>query len=149
MGRHDGAIDLLSSTKTNQHRLLHMVGFPVRAIAYTPDGNLLIAGNDNGMLCIWDVNRRTPTLVHHVLHAHTSWIMDLVVLEDSRRFVTVGADKRIHVWHVGQMGQQQPVHSFLVDTTVWTMCTLESKKQDVSRLITGSETGWTYVFSLE
>jgi len=143
-------VDILSSNKKNQHRLLQLNHSPCRAVSLTPDGNLLVAGNDAGMLCVWDVYRSSPVLVHHVLQAHKSWILDIVCLADARRLVTVGAERQIHVWSVGQLAQNQPLHTFQLDSSVWTAHALQSsRKERAPRLVTGSDTGWLQVFSLE
>lgn len=144
VGRKDGLVDILPSTKKGPHRLVRH-GTPVRAVAYTPDAQLLITGSDEGLLCVWDIHRKVPTLVHHVVKAHSSWIMSVSVLSDSRRFVTCGSDRKIHVWSVGQI--YAPMHTFQSDGTVWT--THVTPQRDPQRLITGSEDGWLQIYSLE
>lgn len=146
VGRKDGLIDILPATKKGPHRLVRH-GTPVRAITYTPDGQLLITGSDEGLLCVWDVNRRTPTLVHHVVQAHDSWILNVSPMGDSRRFVTCGADRKLHVWSVGQM--YAPLHTFQSAHTAWTVNVMPSSQQNPQRLVTGSEDGWLQVYSLE
>jgi WD40 repeat protein len=143
VGRQDGVVDILTATKKNQHRLTQH-STPVRGLGFSDDGNLLMAGSDEQLMCIWDVNRKTPTLVHHVLQAHKSWFLDIVSLPDSRRFVTVGADRTLHVWNVGQM--YQPLHTFQVDQSVYSV---QRGPAGLPRLVTGSDTGWLQVFSLE
>lgn len=144
VGRKDGVVDILPATKKGPHRLVRH-GSPVRAVAYTPDTQLLISGSDEGMLCVWDVNRKVPTLVHHVVQAHTSWILSVSVLSDSRRFVSCGADCKIHVWNVGQI--YAPMHTFQTDSIAWT--THVYPKLDPPRLVTGSEDGFVQVYSLD
>jgi len=143
VGRQDGVVDILTVTKKGQHRLTNHSS-PVRAVAFSDDGNLLIAGSDEQLLCIWDVSRKTPTLVHHILQAHKSWLLDIQTLPDSRRFVTLGADRTLHVWNIGQL--YQPLHSFQMDHSVYTV---QRGPADLPRLVTGSDTGWIQVFSLE
>jgi WD40 repeat protein len=143
VGRQDGVVDILTATKKNQHRLTQH-STPVRGLAFTDDGNLLMAGSDEQLMCIWDVSRKTPTLVHHVLQAHKSWFLDISPLTDSRRFVTVGADRTLHVWNVGQL--YQPLHTFQVDQSVYSV---QRGPAGLPRLVTGSDTGWLQVFSLE
>jgi len=152
--------------KQRRHRL-HLPGHthdsvPIRSVSYTPDGNLLAAGNDAGDMAVWDVSRpSTPAvLAHHIVNAHKSWILDMVSLDDSRRWVTCGADRKLHVWKVDQM--YQPVHTFDSEQTVWTMgltSTFNStntndagifdKKKTALRLATGTEAGGLQVLSLE
>jgi WD40 repeat protein len=144
------------------HRLLRLVPSPSRAVTFTPDGALLIAGNDNGMICVWDVSGNNtssgamtaPVLVHHVLRAHSSWILNLVCLPDSRRFVTVGAERQMHVWNVGQL--TAPLHTFQLDSAAWTVAIPSGRvstkpphsSHPTTRMVTGSDSGWLQVFSL-
>ena len=148
VGRQDGLVEILGE---KPHRLIHHEA-PVRAVTYTPDGNLLVTGSDDGMLAVWDVSRVHPVLVHHVVQAHASWILSVTPLMDSRRFVTCGADHRLHVWNVGQMDQS--LHSFSSDDTVWTVHAHIRQRQNLNaqqlaRLVAGSETGGIQIFSLE
>jgi len=153
VGRQDGVVDVLTESRKKQHRIQSRHRTPVRAVAYTDDGHLLVTGSDEGLLCVWDVSRSSnsdssssspPALVHHVLHAHRSWILRVSVLDDSRRFVTTGADKRLHVWNVEQMNQQAATHTFQTDQPAWSIT-----RGPASRLVTGSDSGWLQVFSLE
>lgn len=161
VGRQDGQLDILALTENTSNYRRHRLrlpgqddAVPIRAITFTPDGNFLCAGNDAGMLAVWDVSRpkSPPTLAHHVLKAHSSWILDVTALGDSRRFVTCGADRKIHVWKVDQM--YQALHTFDSDQTVWTLAittvnsTLDASKA-ITRLAAGSETGWLQVLSVD
>jgi tubulin-specific chaperone E len=133
VGRKDGLVEILVSTinqnknndnylQTHCHqRLIHHEA-PVRSVAFTPDGHLLATASDDGMVCWWDMSRENITpvlLVNHVPQAHTGWILALQALPDSRRFVSTGADAKIHVWQVDQLGQG-PVHTFTSGNTTST-----------------------------
>jgi WD40 repeat protein len=150
VGRQDGLVEIWGA---KPHRLIHHEA-PVRAVAFTPDGNLLISGSDDGMLAVWDVSRGgVPVLVHHVVEAHSSWVLSVTCLADARRFISCGADRRMHVWNVGQM--DQPLHSFTCDDTVWTIHAATEQQrqfaraQQPPRLVTGSEIGGLQIYSLE
>jgi WD40 repeat protein len=144
VGRQDGMIDILTASKRDQHRIARHKT-PVRALAFTDDGHLLIAGSDSGMLTVFDMERSTPTLVHHVMAAHASWILDIVTLDDSRRFVTCGADQKLHVWNVSQL--HQPMHTFQTDQAVVSIA--RGPKGRSNRLVTASDSGHVQVYSLE
>lgn len=146
VGRMDGIVDIIPTTKKGQHRLTHH-SEPVRAVSYTKDGSLLVTGSDDGFLAVWDVQRHVPTMVHHVAQAHASWITGVATLADSRRFATSGGDKKIHVWQLDQM--YAPVHTFQTDGDVRTICTSNSDGQCPERLYSGSDSGLIQVFSME
>lgn len=150
-GRQDGLVEILGE---RPHRLVHHEA-PVRAVAITPDANLLITTSDDGMLAVWDLGRPVPALVHHVVEAHGSWILSLTALSDSRRFLTCGADRKLHVWSAGQM--HQSLHSFTCDDMVWTIHAAAPSQRGVGttqgaippRLVSGSENGNLQIYSLE
>ena len=140
VGRKDGLVEILPISKQGSHRLIQHDS-KVRAVCFTPDGQLLVSASDDGMLAVWDVNRKSPTLVHHVVKAHSSWILAVTPLGDSRRFLTAGADGALHVWSIGQI--HTPLHTFQTTEQMWTI--------DASRdrLVIGSEHGWLQIYSLE
>jgi WD40 repeat protein len=147
VGRQDGLVELLGESP---HRLIHHEA-PVRAVKFSPDANLLVTASDDGMVAVWDLGRPVPALVNHVLRAHTSWILSMVALGDSRRFVTCGADRKLHVWGAGQMHQSK--HTFNSDDTVWTIHAATTSQRGSTlappRLISGSENGVLQIYSLE
>ena len=121
VGRKDGTVDLYSCTPDDYsdtgyrriHRLLCHPK-PVRGLQFTSDDALLISGDDEGTLAVHDVIRPNSTavgLVGAVLHAHSSYVLDLVALPDGKRFASVGADGLVHVWDVGMLNSGA-VHTF-------------------------------------
>lgn len=154
IGRQDGLVEILGD---RPHRLIHHEA-PVRAITYTPDGQLLITASDDGMVSVWDAGRPVPALVRHVVNAHNGWILSLAPLDDSRRFVSSGLDQKVHVWEVGQL--DQPAHTFASDDLSWTIDSqptydnsrpqLPQKggKKTSSRLVSGNEQGLLHIYSL-
>lgn len=192
VGRQDGVMDVLlvqcrnchrysqpnsssSSCLVNLQRLSRHHHSPVRALAFTQDGNLLLVGSDEGLLTVWDTSRAAPVaaesnaapasthttlavLVHHVLQAHASWILQATSCMDGHRFITAGADKTLSVWDV-RLGLHQPAHTFQTDAMVWTLhavtssttakTTNHNNNRMPPRMVTGSDTGWVQFFSIE
>ena len=159
VGRQDGLVDIFEKSGERCHRMIQHET-PVRAVSYTPDGNLLFTSSDDGMVCMWDTSRHgAPVLVKHVVQAHTSWVLDLVSLSDSRRFVSCGMDQQLHVWSAGEM-DNRALHSFTSDEAVWTIaahtCTpttgsasAQTATNFARRLISGSENGGLHIYTLE
>ena len=156
VGRQDGLVEIFGD---RSHRLIQHEA-PVRSVAYTPDGNLLVTASDDGMVCLWDNSRKNgntaPVLVQHVVQAHATWVLSLVTLSDSRRCLSCGADKKLHVWGFGQM-DNQALHTFTSDDMVWTIDALTIRNNSLSavssstqtRLVTGSENGGLHIYTLE
>ena len=166
IGRQDGLVEILLFESKRHFKLMHHEA-PVRAVCYTPDGHLLLSASDDGMLCAWDVSRgglstsQQPVLVHHKVQAHASLIFSVAPLQDSRRFVSCGADRRLNVWNVAQM--DMPAYTFTSDQTAWSIHATESGNTGIEqgkprtaldrakpppRLVTGSESGGLQTFSL-
>lgn len=171
VGRQDGSVDILRPKKRQSQSedpryarhattsLHHLAGHAVRALAYTPDGCLLVAGNDAGAITVWDVELSSSTsssggLVHHITNAHKHWICNIHCI-DNQRFVSIGTDKQIHVWQFREL--YRPVHRFHLDHSVWGSHVLmdasaqssTAVKRNLPKLVTGSDTGWIQIFSLE
>ena len=177
VGRQDGTIDLYrfqlqkqqQQQKQQQYRMNQLIGYPVRSIDYTDDGQLLIAGNDDGTICLWDIGRTTndgvPVLVHHILNSNNhnnGWIVSLRSIYDNRRFVamTIGTPT-VSIWKLGQsIQQQQPIHTFQLDTQCWTMDRYstgvgtgvenhQQQQQKQSFLVCASENGYIQIFTVD
>lgn len=99
-----------------------------------------MAGCDNGMIGIWDVQRHKPVLVRHITTSPTKWVMGLQTI-DSRRFASLGVDRKLQIWSMGQT--HQALHEFQLDHTAWCVHSIDQ------RMITGSDNGWVSVVSLD
>ena len=153
-----------ATTAVKHHRLSQLGSSPVRAVTFTTDGYLLIAGNDHGRLCLWDcsssstTNATQPALVHHLPQAHASnrcWILQAIPI-DTRRFCTLASNQTLSLWNVGQM--HQAVHTFQSNQALFSLSCLgdDSEKQisttntsKAPRVVAGSQNGWIEIFSLE
>lgn len=154
VGRKDGTVDVYSSPMSDDYyysgdlkfRRMHRLArshLPVRALSFSADGALLLAGDDGGRLYSHDAscntvktNMSAPVkLVACAVDAHRGWIMDLAALPDGRRAVTCGSDRSVRVWDCGTgLASSAPVHAFegAHEGIVWGVCCGSSK---------GGETG--------
>eukprot|EP00536_Pseudo-nitzschia_multiseries_P009143 jgi/Psemu1/297162/fgenesh1_pm.250_\ len=159
LGRQDGMVDIIveRSSSSHHHRIIQHET-PVRSVAFTPDGNLLVTASDDGMVCVWDTSRSSasfPVLVQHNAQAHATWVLNLSAsISDSRRFVSCGADRQLRVWSAGRM--DEALHGFTSDDVVWTIDVLTMGAANsnlaqtrLSRLVSGSENGGLHIYTLE
>ena len=144
VGRIDGLVELVHLTHKSHHRLTHH-SEPVRAVDFTPDGALLITGCDGGHLAVWDIGGDQKMLVHHVMHAHTTWVLGICAMSDSQRFATTGADGKIHIWTLNTL--HSPTRTFHIDQCNWTIAL--TKNKEPQRLVSGSDKGWLHIFTLD
>jgi WD40 repeat protein len=184
VGRQDGVVDLVTTTtaglssnasaKNHHHRLIRHTS-PVRAASYTPDGHLLITGSDEGLVCVWDASRggvgggprqqAGVALVHHLQLNSRSWILNIVPLDDSRRFAVCSQDGTLSIWDLEHPGQVS--HTFVAapsassspsssttaphpSTTanppaLTACCSVEGRH----RLVAGNDAGYLQLFSIE
>jgi len=65
-------------------------GSPVTAIRYSPDGQMLVTGHDNGAVQVWDPSGAPQ----QALDAHAGPVRTVAVSPDNRYVVSAGMDKR-------------------------------------------------------
>lgn len=73
----------------------HHADRPVRAVAFTPDGDSLVSAGDDADAIRWDYHT-CRELCRYEGHDRAIW--DLAFLPDGERFVTAGADSMVRFW---------------------------------------------------
>jgi WD40 repeat protein len=140
VGRKDGSVDIYSSSSSSDEeeevsfRRMHHISdstHPIRALTFSrPNGMLLFAGDDGGILYQYDVSVGASNfmeesfdsykaaacpvkLVACALTAHKGWIMNLTAFDDEKRVCSCSSDKSVKVWDCGMgLGSSMAVHSF-------------------------------------
>src|SRR6266404_3523290 len=78
----------------------------VSSIAFSPDGQMAISGDDKGNIIIWDANLGIEV---RRIAAHARSVTNLVFLSDGKRFVSGGTDQTFKLWDVES---KQPIRTF-------------------------------------
>ena len=68
---------------------------PVEAVAFSPDGRIVVSGSDDGTLKLWDV--ASGALVR-TLKGHNQGVWSVAFSPDGRLIVSGGADKTLKLW---------------------------------------------------
>ncbi|MFD0525983.1 WD40 repeat domain-containing protein [Kitasatospora arboriphila] len=89
----DGTIRLWD-TRRNRARVFTGHRGAVRCATYLPDGRTFVSGGDDGMVLLWNVDRRTPVLSWA---GHEGPVLALTVLADGR-VVSASADNTLRIW---------------------------------------------------
>ena len=89
------------ATGTSETLKGHMDG--VKSVAFSPDGNLLASGSDDGMICLWD----TTTLIHNTtLIRHYDTVVSLTFSPDGKTLASGSEDGTIILWDTENLKQK-------------------------------------------
>lgn len=88
----DGVLSPLQELETGSGS-----GSPIRDITFSPNGELIVAANDNGEFHIW---RTSDWTLLRSFTAHESFIYGIEFSHDGRQILTVSRDYTIGVWGV-------------------------------------------------
>ena len=81
----------------------------IDAVAISPDGRFLVAGDHKGSIFVWSLPDATPLMN---LAAHTGWALSLAISPDSRILASGSTDKSVRLWSLPDL---KPLGSCLVD----------------------------------
>jgi serine/threonine protein kinase len=104
---------------------------PVLAIAYGPDGNLLLSGSTDGTVRLWNLGTASPL---QVFHGHKDGVRSVAVSPDGKLAISGSKDGTVRLWDL-HTGQQQ--HCCKHDKTVTSVAFSPGGRQALS----GSEDG--------
>jgi len=70
---------------------------PIGSVAYSPDGHLIILGNDDGTIEVWDVDARELV---NILHGHTDGLTTVLFSPDGWFIASASVDGTVRIWGV-------------------------------------------------
>jgi len=72
----------------------------VLTVQFSPSGQHIVSGADDGSICIWDAETKT---IQHRLHAHGASIRSAFITPDHLRLVSCSEDGSIRVWDLAEV----------------------------------------------
>lgn len=70
---------------------------PIRGLAFSPDGSMLVSGGQDNVLKVWDL---TSDRVEATLRGHASHVRDCVFTPDGKRVLSAGRDQVVKLWQL-------------------------------------------------
>ena len=80
----------------------------ITCLAFLPDGQGLIAGDEHGTVTLWNLSRHREQTV---FSAHQGWVKGLAISSEGRQLVTGGNDGLVRVWDLASMFRDRHPHS--------------------------------------
>lgn len=95
----DGHAALLSYPHGKQLGPVFAPGAKIAAAVFSADGRLLVGGDDQGMLRLWDMQDGRE--IGTTFSGHSQPILDASISADHRLLATLGGDQTIRFWTLG------------------------------------------------
>lgn len=92
----DGSVRLFNANDFSETTLLTDAARDVLTVQFSPDNQLLLAGDGRGQVWTWSTS--DPGLVNDSFMAHESDVWEIVFYPDGSRFVTASSDGRVRIW---------------------------------------------------
>ncbi len=94
----------------------------VRSVTFNPDGSLLLHGDENGMLRVWEVGKEGSGRCLRAFQGHAGPIWSVICSPDGKIVASGGDDQSIKLWEVGKEGSGRCLKTFLGHTAViWSL----------------------------
>ena len=95
---------IVMDRKNNKSSILyHDKGNPVLCLAYNNNGSLLVSGDNEGTLTIWDMDRKN---IKTVLSGHSARIFDVEFSPDNRKIASCSTDGTALMWETSDLNNQ-------------------------------------------
>lgn len=101
-----GSIRLCSSESLKTIGEMKMQKGTIVCLAFTPDSSLLISGDDDGNVIVWDVAKRRQS---SMIKAHRDSIVALAISPNGNQLVTSSHDKTVLLWDLQEQRLLRPL----------------------------------------
>jgi len=91
----------------------------VRSVSFNPDGSLLVHGDDNGVLRVWEVGKEGRGRCLRTFKGHAGHIWSVIWSSDGKTVASGGDDQSIKLWEVGSWRCLKTFHG--QTTVVWSL----------------------------
>ncbi|QHT66038.1 High-affnity carbon uptake protein Hat/HatR [Rhodocytophaga rosea] len=100
IAKENGLVVLLDRDKSNAEQIIYQdpQGIDMISVAFSPDGKWLAAGNEKGVVRLFEVKVDDFNLVPQSLTGHKARVNTIRFSKDSKRLATGSFDKTVRIW---------------------------------------------------
>ncbi len=99
-----------ATTELNTTRMMIPALAPVGAVAQSPDGRILAAGNTDGTIQLWDLTDGAhPSPLGQPLRGHNERVRGVAFSPDGHTLASGGADHAVQLWNLTDPAHPSPV----------------------------------------
>jgi eukaryotic-like serine/threonine-protein kinase len=95
---------LNSETLKREHKIIYAHRFGIDAVAFSPDGSLMVSGDWRGELKVWDTSTE---MVKRIYLGHNEHITSVAFSPDGSLIASASWDKTIRLWDINQGGAER------------------------------------------
>ncbi len=81
---------------------------PVRSVAFSPNGQVLVSGSEDNSVRLWDVAKGEPL---KALRGHSRAVRSAAFSPDGSRVISGGEDQSVRIWNVGDYEEVRVLHA--------------------------------------
>ncbi|CAF1658259.1 unnamed protein product, partial [Didymodactylos carnosus] len=70
---------------------------PIRALAFSPDSQVLASASDDCHIRLYDIHNAQPSGVS-MMSGHSSWVLSVAFSSDNQHLISSSSDKSVKIW---------------------------------------------------
>jgi len=137
-GTEKGQLIVMDRASGKFKTLYHEKGNPVLCLSYNRSGNLMVSGDNEGTLTIWDMDKNN---IRTVLSGHSARIFDVEFSPDDKKIASCSTDGTALMWETSDLNTQ-PI--MITDHESWVLSVAFSS--DSKYLVTSGNKGEIMLF---
>lgn len=114
-GTLSGQAIIMSVNGQNENTIVNVPGSPIHAVEFSPDGKLLVVGDEKGIVRVWNIAQNK---VVYEFTAHKGRVSDIEFNKSGSLMATASLDRTIQMWVMSKL-EELPISMTDNDAYIW------------------------------